>query len=88
MNINFIRPFSFSIKKSSFGCLPIYTDYKAGGKKIVTVLRNISGDISELDKTMFRSSDLKRKINHVTKQIIFEGNQRSKIKRILLKDRY
>ena len=43
----------FAVDRTSIGSsLPVYTDYKAGGTKVITILRKCRGDINQLRDEM------------------------------------
>lgn len=43
---------TYFVSRSSTGNLPVYSDFKAGGNKIVTEIRKIHGDIIQLRNDM------------------------------------
>ena len=46
------RPdFGYMVKRSAFGNVPVYTDYRNGGTKKVTIIRRVDGDIAVREMT-------------------------------------
>eukprot|EP01038_Epipyxis_sp_PR26KG_P016393 gene16393-22346_t len=60
------------------GFLPVYTDYKGGGTKVVTMIRKCKGDIqelkSEVEKVVGRTAELR------PGKIIVNGNFHGRLK--------
>lgn len=42
----------FEVERSAFDLIPVYTDYKSGGNKVITMLRKCKGDIEILKEEM------------------------------------
>ncbi|CCD26605.1 mitochondrial 54S ribosomal protein mL49 NDAI_0I00360 [Naumovozyma dairenensis CBS 421] len=78
---------TYFIRRSTTGNLPVYTDYKGGGNKIITEVRKIEGDIIQL------RNDLQEKLPQInkknwsivmqSKKIIIKGNFSRDIKKVL-----
>lgn len=78
---------TYFVERSSTGNLPVYTDYKAGGNKLVTEIRKVSGDIVQL------RNDLQAELPHIpkeawairpqSKKIVIKGNVALDIKTVL-----
>lgn len=49
----------YMVKRSAFGNMPVYTDYRNGGTKKLTIIRRINGDIMKLE------TDLKESLGKV-----------------------
>lgn len=79
----------YYVSRSSTGNLPVYTDYKAGGNKVVTEIRKISGDIIQL------RNDLQAELPQIpreawrvimqSKKIVIKGDAASSVKEVLQK---
>ena len=46
------EPLPFRVHRSSMGNLPVYSDTRSGGSKVVTVLRKYGGDVEALSRTV------------------------------------
>jgi large subunit ribosomal protein L49 len=44
--------FPFVVDRTEMGTLPVYTDYKGAGTKVVTIVRRIKGDVNALREDM------------------------------------
>lgn len=66
--------------------LPIYTEYKSGGNKVITVIRKIFGSIDEFKKDI-QSHDPHFKIEKRDdlQQLKIEGNKCKEIRKFLLR---
>ncbi|QLL31095.1 hypothetical protein HG536_0A09120 [Torulaspora globosa] len=77
----------YYVARSATGNLPVYTDYKAGGNKLVTEIRKISGDIIQL------RNDLQAELPQIpkeawrvvmqSKKIVIKGDAASSVKEVL-----
>lgn len=75
----------FDIDRSRTNNLPVYVNYKAGGSKVVTIIRKVRGDLKELEKCV-RSrlgDDLHYQINELTSQLHIKGDHKDQVKRLL-----
>lgn len=58
--------------------LPVYTDYKAGRTKVITILKRIRGDVlslrSEIEKVVGKNAEIK------PGKIVIEGNYHKRLK--------
>ena len=48
------EPLPFRVHRSRMGNLPIYSDTRSGGSKVVTVLRKYQGDVDALSHAVSR----------------------------------
>mgnify|MGYP003387202675 CR=1 FL=1 len=75
-----VRELPFHIERSSVSqSLPVYTAYKGGGTKVVTVLRKISGDVASL------VPDLEKVCDHTEVMVrpgklVIDGNYHWRVK--------
>ena len=46
------EPLPFRVHRSAMGNLPVYSDTRSGGSKVVTVLRKYQGDVDALSKSV------------------------------------
>jgi translation initiation factor 1 (eIF-1/SUI1) len=53
-----IASLGFSIKRSTYGNLPVYRAYKNGNTKVIIVIRNIQGDVSKLTAALMNDLQL------------------------------
>ena len=70
---------NFAVERTLVGAeLPVYTDYKGGRTKVVTILRRIKGDItllkSEMEKVVGREVTIR------PGKLVVDGNMASKIR--------
>jgi large subunit ribosomal protein L49 len=73
----------FVVERTVVGSsIPVYTDYKAGGTKVVTILRRCKGDItilkSEMEKVVGKKVDIK------PGKLVVDGNFSKRLKVWLL----
>ncbi|XP_031557822.1 39S ribosomal protein L49, mitochondrial-like [Actinia tenebrosa] len=75
----------FFLKRSKMNNLPVYTDYKAGGTRHITVIRKIKGDLKALECLLHDKldKDLVIQINELTGQVKIKGNHKDKVVSIL-----
>ncbi|XP_028398493.1 NAD-dependent protein deacetylase sirtuin-2-like isoform X2 [Dendronephthya gigantea] len=61
----------FQIRRSKTNNLPVYVDKKRGGSLVLTVIRNIKGDLNELVKMLKKmlGEDVHFQINEITSQV-------------------
>lgn len=77
----------YYVARSATGNLPVYTDYKAGGNKLVTEIRKISGDIIQLRNDL--QAELPQfpkdtwKVVMQSKKIVIKGDAASSVKKVL-----
>lgn len=70
----------FHIERSHVGqSLPVYTDYKGGRTKVVTVLRKVSGDVSELLIDLRKVCDMSE-IEIRPGKVVIHGNYHWRVK--------
>lgn len=80
---------TYFVRRSVTGNLPVYTDFKAGGNKMVTEIRKIDGDIIQLRNDM--QLDLPHipkdswKVVMQSKKIVVKGDFVRDLKRVLQK---
>ncbi|SCU92116.1 LADA_0F14444g1_1 [Lachancea dasiensis] len=77
---------SYFVERSATGNLPVYTDFKSGGK-VVTEIRRISGDPVQL------RNDLQEKLKHIpkssfrvmmqAKKVVIQGDVVKQVKNVL-----
>lgn len=77
----------YFVERSATGNLPVYTDYKAGGNKLVTEIRKITGNIVQL------RNDLQAELPRIDKdawtirpqsnKIVVKGDVAQDIKKVL-----
>ena len=73
----------FHVERTSVSSgLPIYTDYKGGRTKVITILRKCRGDINELKKEMQKVCD-GREVNIRPGKLVVDGNYHIRLKRWL-----
>lgn len=68
----------FFISRSEFNQLPVYTDYKAGNTKVVTLIRKIKGDIHELQAEVEKI--VGKPVKLTAGGITIDGNYRRRLK--------
>ena len=71
-------PFSVDRTEPGKG-LPVYTDYKGGGTKVVTVLRKVRGDMDVLRDEMMRVCDGEN-VELKLGKLIVTGNYNARVK--------
>ena len=71
----------FHVKRSRTNNLPVYTDKKAGGSQIITIVRKVTGDVKELEKCLRYKlgNDLHYQVNELTSQVRVKGNHKEPI---------
>jgi len=70
----------FHVERSHVGqSLPVYTDYKGGRTKVVTVLRKVSGDVSELLVDLRKVCDMSE-IEIRPGKVVIYGNYHWRVK--------
>ena len=47
-----IEPLPFAIERTHKSNLPVYTEYKLGGQQKKTIIRNITGDVSQFKEEL------------------------------------
>jgi len=70
----------FAVDRTDIGrALPVYTDYKGGGTKVVTMIRKIRGDVHSLKADMEKVCDNREVIIRPGKLVV-EGNYHARLK--------
>jgi len=64
------------------GSLPVYTDFKGGGTKVVTILRKCKGDIGQLKEDMEKV--VGREVDVRPGKLVVTGNYNRRLKRWLM----
>lgn len=62
----------FFVKRTAFGSLPVYIDYKKGRTLTLTQVRNILGDVTELQKELIKLTE--EKVLERVGRLEFKGN--------------
>lgn len=79
----------YHVARSATGNLPVYTDFKSGGNKVVTEIRKISGDIvqlrNELQAELPQIPKESWKVIMQSKKIIIKGDEALTVKEVLQK---
>eukprot|EP00455_Lapot_gusevi_P029677 TRINITY_DN317_c0_g1_i3.p1 TRINITY_DN317_c0_g1~~TRINITY_DN317_c0_g1_i3.p1 ORF type:complete len:152 (-),score=13.25 TRINITY_DN317_c0_g1_i3:64-519(-) len=65
---------SFKVERTSSKFLPVYTDYKNGGTRVLTLLRKIKGDVKNLQEEVSKLTGLPVTVR--PGRIEVPGNQR------------
>eukprot|EP01027_Heterolobosea_sp_BB2_P023831 GEZU01035849.1.p1 GENE.GEZU01035849.1~~GEZU01035849.1.p1 ORF type:complete len:184 (-),score=7.23 GEZU01035849.1:111-614(-) len=68
----------FHFKRTPFGNLPVYMDYKNGRTKIVTVVRKIEGDVQEVRRELETLTGLPVEVKQGS--LLIKGNQSALVK--------
>jgi hypothetical protein len=70
----------FAVDRTDIGrALPVYTDYKGGGTKVVTMIRKIRGDVHSLKADMEKVCDNREVIIRPGKLVVV-GNYHARLK--------
>ena len=75
----------FEIKRSKTNNLPVYVDKKRGGSLVLTVIRNIKGDLNELASFLKEDlgEDVHFQVNEITSQVKIKGYHKDAVVRLL-----
>jgi len=72
----------FAVDRTSVGlALPVYTDYRAGGTKVITILRKCRGDIDELRVEMEKVTG--KPVLVRPGKLVVDGNYHARLKKWL-----
>ncbi|XP_020901961.1 39S ribosomal protein L49, mitochondrial [Exaiptasia diaphana] len=71
----------FSIRRSKMNNLPVYTDFKGGGTRHITIIRRIKGDLKAVEELLRAKldKDLIIQLNELTGQVKIKGNHKDKV---------
>jgi hypothetical protein len=70
----------FAVSRTEEGkALPVYSDYKGGGTKVITIIRRIRGDVFAMQSDMSKVCDGKEVIIRPGKLVV-EGNYHARCK--------
>ena len=72
----------FFVERTSVAALPVYTDYKAGRTKVVTIVRRCRGDINALVEDIQKVCD-GRIVNVRPGKVVVDGNYHMRLKKYL-----
>ena len=72
----------FFVERTSVAALPVYTDYKAGRTKVVTIVRRCRGDINALVEDIQKVCDGKI-VNVRPGKVVVDGNYHMRLKKYL-----
>lgn len=77
--------FPFDIDRTRTNNLPVYVSAKSGGRKLITTVRKIRGDLKELERIirLHLGDNYHYQINELTSQIHIKGNHKDKLIRLL-----
>lgn len=81
-NIDIITSCLTQVERSSAGQVPVYTDIKGGGTKVITILRKCSGDINALREDMEKV--VMGEVEVRPGKLIARGNHSALLKRWLM----
>ncbi|CAB3983055.1 39S ribosomal L49, mitochondrial [Paramuricea clavata] len=75
----------FEIKRSRTNNLPVYVDKKRGGSLVLTVIRNIKGDLNELVRFLKENlgEEVHFQTNEITSQVKIKGYHKEAVVRLL-----
>ncbi|KAL9954347.1 hypothetical protein ACROYT_G041871 [Oculina patagonica] len=75
----------FFIKRSKYNNLPVYTDYRSGGSRKLTIIRKIKGDLKTLDDCLkyHLGNDIMTSINELTSQVKIRGIYKDEVVTLL-----
>ncbi|KAJ7374414.1 54S ribosomal protein L49, mitochondrial [Desmophyllum pertusum] len=75
----------FFIKRSKYNNLPVYTDFKSGGTRHITIIRRITGDLKALDNCLKHhlGNDVITQINELTSQVKIRGLYKDEVVTLL-----
>ena len=76
---HFMPGIPFAVSRTENASLPVYTDYKGGRTKVITILRRIRGDIFELQSEMSKVCDGREVIIRPGKLVV-DGNYHARLK--------
>ena len=71
----------FFVERSSVSALPVYTDYKAGRTKVVTIVRRCRGDIDALKEEMEKVCG--KEVTIRPGKLVVDGNYHIRLKKWL-----
>lgn len=65
----------FSVSRTQFGALPVYTEYKNGRGRVMTIIRRVEGDAHALKNhvSKFIAAE-KVSVNELTQHVVVQGN--------------
>ncbi|GAA5873462.1 hypothetical protein JCM16303_001131 [Sporobolomyces ruberrimus] len=66
----------YFIPRSQFGELPVYSDVRNGGTRVLTIIRKVHGDVSELQKDLeqFLHPSTSSFTKPQTQQVVIKGD--------------
>lgn len=73
----------FRVDRSCNRNLPVYTDYKNGRTRILTIIKKIDGDIHAMEEMLRRHLNIKTlrtRVDSLTGSITLHGNHRDQVK--------
>lgn len=71
----------FELERTQVGqSLPVYTDYKGSGTKVITILRKCKGDIKTLKAEMQKVVGPKDQVRYMNGKLVVDGNYCRRLK--------
>ncbi|GAA5964804.1 hypothetical protein JCM3765_002562 [Sporobolomyces pararoseus] len=66
----------YFVPRSQFGELPVYSDVRNGGTRVLTIIRKVHGDVSELHKDLseFLQSSTTSFVKPQSQQVVVKGD--------------
>ncbi|GAA5975832.1 hypothetical protein JCM5350_000747 [Sporobolomyces pararoseus] len=66
----------YFVPRSQFGELPVYSDVRNGGTRVLTIIRKVHGDVSELHKDLseFLQSSATSFVKPQSQQVVVKGD--------------
>ncbi|KAI8977501.1 ribosomal protein L49/IMG2 [Mycotypha africana] len=76
---------SYFVQRTTNKGLPVYTDYKNGGTRVLTVIRKVQGDTAALMKDIQKDfPEAVMQINHRTQHLFIKGRCMNEMKEWLI----
>lgn len=72
----------FSVRRSRFKNLPVYTDYRNGRRQVLTRITHVDGDIRALEKMLrdhLATDNLRSRADELTGSVTLSGNHRDAV---------
>lgn len=71
----------FSIKRSKYNNIPVYTDYRSGGTRKLTIIKRVKGDLKALEECLksHLGNDIITSGNELTSQVIIRGSYKDEV---------
>ncbi|KAL1915880.1 mitochondrial 54S ribosomal protein mL49 [Calcarisporiella thermophila] len=69
-----VRSYPYFVERTRSKSLPVYTDYRNGGMRVLTLIRKIEGDVGRLCEDLAKDLPTTVNVNKTTGHVVVKGN--------------